>query len=93
MLDLICDVVFSALAIAKTAAVLVAVGFEVARRLNIGVILCFLAAEALVDEVDENALTEVAEPDHALEESLNTALRLSQAAGELSKDLPRAVNL
>lgn len=93
MFDLIGDIVLSTFSIAHTHAILLAVLFEVARALLILVILVFLTAEALVDEMNEDALSEVAELDHASQEGIDSRLRLLQADGQLTEDLPRASNL
>ena len=93
MLYLVCDILFAPFAITKTAASLLTIGFKVARRFNFRIILTFLATEALVDEVNEDTLAEVAEADHALEEGLDAPLGLLKAALKLGEDLPRSLDL
>ena len=93
MFNLVCDVIFATFAVTKTTSVLLEIGLEVTRRLYIRIILVFLTAEALVNEVDEHAMAEVAELDHAPEISLDAVLCLLKASRKLNKDLFRADNL
>jgi len=81
MLYLVCDVILSAFAITKTTTVLLTILLEVTGRLYVWVILIFLTAEALIDEMNEDALTQVAELDHAFQESVDATLCLRQAQG------------
>ena len=89
--DLICDVVFTTLSITKTTA-FSALGVEIARGLHIGVILVFLAAEALVDQVNEDALTQVAKLEHTLQESFDSCQALLEAVVQLIHNLLSALN-
>ena len=72
VLDLIRDVVLATLSITETAAILVGLLLEIARRLHIRVILVLLSTEALVNQVNEDALTEVAKLKHASQVSVNS---------------------
>ena len=72
VLDLIRDVVLATLSITETTAILVGLLLEIARRLHIRVILVLLSTEALVNQVNEDALTEVAKLKHASQVSVNS---------------------
>ena len=72
VLDLIRDVVLATLSITETAAILVGLLLEIARRLHIRVILVLLSTEALVNQVNEDALTEIAKLKHASQVSVNS---------------------
>jgi hypothetical protein len=75
VLDLIGDVLFATFAVAKTAAILLAVFFEVTRGLHIRVVFVFLTAVALVDEMDEDTLTQETELHHVFQEHFDSAHR------------------
>lgn len=81
MLDLVSDVIFATFAIAETATVLFS--FEIAGRFNFRIVLVFLTAKALVDQMDEDTLCEIAESHHAVQVGVHSSDSLTETSREL----------